>query len=378
MRATNPDIVTALPDIPFTAPPHSQKRTTKSIERSTTWLADMLASHDGTFKVLVNMVGGTDSRARGVFAEGLVETLYGKDLELVRPLKTLDEGVWGYVFDLAPLRASLEADGESSIGGEVVELTRASLEPLPTHKPRIAHSTASPHEILRLVQEVGIDLFDTHWAQRAADLGIALDFRFPVVDLEGTCSSPLKRDNGKMDIGHDLFDVRYAHDHVRFSSSALDTASVSSSSGDEKHELLAHVCRCRACSPSPAPYNVTHSPTDGPQWESLRASAAPLPPVTRAYVHHLLHTHEMSSHTLLAMHNLTVLDRFFEGIRQVLSQEEGVVQFAREITRFGEKYDEKMAVFAEAQVLWAKVERERGKGRLAREKSVAGDEADNV
>ncbi|KAG2021374.1 hypothetical protein CC2G_006619 [Coprinopsis cinerea AmutBmut pab1-1] len=39
------------------------------------------------------------------------------------------------------------------------------------------------------------------------------------------------------------------------------------------------------------------------------------PPHTRAYIHHLLHTHEMSAHALLVSHNLAVVEAFLRGIR---------------------------------------------------------------
>jgi len=65
-------------------------------------------------------------------------------------------------------------------------------------------------------------------------------------------------------------------------------------------------------------------------------------PYTRAYVHHLLHTHEMSAHTLLALHNLAVLDTFFAGVRRVLSEQPE--RFSEEITRFGKTYDGNLGV----------------------------------
>jgi len=89
-------------------------------------------------------------------------------------------------------------------------------------------------------------------------------------------------------------------------------------------------------------------------------------PYTRAYVHHLLHTHEMAAHTLLALHNLAVLDAFFAGVRRVLSEQPEA--FSQEITRFEQIYDEKLGVLAEARKTWTEVSLARGKGRLARER----------
>ena len=91
------------------------------------------------------------------------------------------------------------------------------------------------------------------------------------------------------------------------------------------------------------------------------------PPFVRSYVHHLLHTHEMSSHSLLAMHNLTALSNFLAGVREVIARGGGE-EFEREVERFEATYDEDMAPWVEAEKMWLEVERARGKGRLARER----------
>jgi queuine tRNA-ribosyltransferase len=85
----------------------------------------------------------------------------------------------------------------------------------------------------------------------------------------------------------------------------------------------------------------------------------------------------MGAHTLLAMHNLTVLDRFFEGIREVLGalalssdEDEGEKGWMEEVDRFCRMYDEvKSRELVEcAERDWRDVDRARGKGRLARER----------
>ena len=384
IRACKPDIVTSLSDIPFTQRPYSQKRIMKSLERSTAWLADLLSSakdsnaysNDGLDShipnVFVHMVGAQDIRARRAFADGLVETLYGQDFELIKPLKTLDEGLSGYIFDLVPLKAAILGAEDESSHETVLELLKASLTPLPPQKLRIAHSSRSPHEILRLIGDVGIDLLDAPFAQRAADLGIALDFRFPVFDdpetVAQSCPPPLKREYTGRDIGHNLFSNTYAHDHSRLASLFLDAASVSEL--PDSHERRSLVCPCAACSPVTPLEGTKHSAVDVLHPQDSSKVALNLP-YSRAYLHHLLHTHEMSSHTLLTMHNLSVVDRFFADIRKILAQPDGETNFRQEVERFHNVYDESLVVFNEAQALWAKVERERGKGRLAREKSAS-------
>ncbi|KAF8653657.1 hypothetical protein AX16_003808 [Volvariella volvacea WC 439] len=378
VASCQPDVVVALTDTPFTDPPYSQKRLTKSIERSATWLADFIAPLKPPAKgdapsrplVLVHMAGGTNETARRAFSTSLTETLYGKEAERIAPLTSLDEGVSGYTFDLTPLRISLEA-AEQFLNSStdtldtdpivqtiirapyLTPLLRASLASLPENKLRLVNTIRSPHEILYLVRDVGIDLFDAQWAQKAANIGIALDFQFPV-----PASGPLMLRNGKRDLGHNLYDTQYAHDFSSFASSFVD--------GD------AITCPCAACSPATPSDKIQHSGVDerGPEVTKNGNS-----PYTKAYVHHLLHTHEMSAHSLLVMHNLTVVDAFFAGIRSILAKDSDGTLFAEEVNKFAAHYDEELEVFKEARVNWREVDLARGKGRLAREKAKQEQEA---
>ena len=374
----------ALSDTPYTKAPHSQKRLTKSLERSTAWLSDILrpielSRNPHPLNILVHMVGGTSIPARQAFAENLTETLYGREAEAILPYKRLDDGVKGYVFDLVPLRLSLVAEQYADTPAalsdtlttptptqaivdtsEIVPLIQASLKALPVDKLRLVNSAVSPHEILRLIRDVGIDIFDAHWAQRAADIGIALDFRFPLPELDCEPNTAQKRS-----VGINLYDSIYAYDFTRFATCFLDGASSLASQASSNTP----VCLCVGCSPIPPATHISHSSVD---WEMYTESSRPtpkyLPPYTRAYIHHLLHTHEMSSHTLLAMHNISVFDAFMHGIRAVLAGPNGESRFKAEVTKFCEGYDEGMSVFEEARKMWTVVELARGKGRLARER----------
>jgi hypothetical protein len=319
------------------------------------------------------MAGGTSPAARQAFSQSLLEPLFDKEAEAIKPLNSLDEGVAGYTFDLAPLHKSLSADplpcsGGSGGGGptknpfmdatdlfstppnpfvtaQIISLIRTSLGPLPATKPRIVYSAGSPHEVLVLIRDVGVDLFDVHWAQRAADVGVALDFVFP---------APVTAAVPPHEIGHNLYDKRYSHDFSPFAD-ALRSCTAAAEQGDMRPS-----CPCMACSPSRPSEPLKHSTVD----EALPVHTTV--PYTRAYMHHLLHTHEMSAHTLLALHNLAVLDTFFAGVRRVLS--ERPAQFSEEITRFEQTYDGKLGVFAESRKDWNEVTLARGKGRLVREK----------
>ncbi|KAI0713267.1 tRNA-guanine(15) transglycosylase-like protein [Earliella scabrosa] len=399
VQKCKPDIVVALSDTPFTPPPHSQKRLTKSIERSIAWLTEILRTSSDPDppatrprNILVQLAGGAAAHARAEFADRLTEPIERKDAASLAPYRTLDDGVAGYLFDLLPLHIALAAESahpqelapsvnellhvsdrqrtSPETSARLAELLQASLNTLPITKPRFINSPASPHEILRLVRDVGIDLVDGFWAQRAADIGIALDFRFPVPAEPTTpltsCPLPRKR-GGKLDLGHNLFDSLYRNDHSRLASAFTD-----GKSAEQSGSAALPVCPCGACSPRSPPSRVLHSSVDIQAWQD---SQYPLPPsalqapFVRSYIHHLLHTHEMSSHSLLAMHNLAVLSAFLDGIRAVLGRPESAKdELTKEIGRFEQTYDEELVLWDEAEKMWLEVERARGKGRLAREK----------
>lgn len=257
MHACVPDIVVALPDIPWTSPPFSQKRITKSIERTAIWLANLLAPAPHPLNILVHMAGGISEPARRAFTDSLTETLYGKEAEAVHPHKCLDDGVVGYVFDLVPLRKAMESSPDDARDNqeETAALLKASLLSARPNKLRVVNSPASPHEILRLIRDVGVDVFDAKWAQDAAQIGVALDFVFPV---------PSEAAKGKQrDLGHNLYRTDYAHDFSSFADSLRD-------------------CSCGACAPFAPQTVISHSVIDA----HAPATSAPAP-YTRAYVHHL-------------------------------------------------------------------------------------------
>ncbi|KAL5478248.1 hypothetical protein ACEPAI_2432 [Sanghuangporus weigelae] len=425
----NPDLTMALSDIPFTPPPFSQRRITKSLERSTSWLSAMLSPVSGVTgdrhhpsNIFVQMVGDVSRPARRTFAESLNEKLLGKEAEQVKPFKCLDDGVFGYAFDLVPLRTSLLVSDKLAPDDEdvmpnrrtidskpltqprseeiipkAVDLLRASLEPLSPDKPRLVTGASSPHEVLHLIRDIGIDAFDVSWAQKAADWGIALDFVFPV-PKDGALNGEDVRADGKRDLGHNLYSSKYTADFSRLSHWLLD--------GSSQTENATNVCPCIACSPRSTPSEeTTHASVDilyhAHATDADRTRPSYDPPFSRAYIHHLLHTHEMSAHTLLAAHNLAVADAFFAAVRRVLSHgaahkhhphshAHGVFHadlhpetetfvsedmdahfslFEQEVESFCATYDSTLRLFGEAKRDWISVDYARGKGRLAREKA---------
>jgi len=304
-------------------------------------------------------------------------------------LKSLDDAITGYTLDLVPLRKALKSDTEAD--NTLVHLVQISLQPLPFEKPRIANSARGPQDILRLISAAGVDLFDSQWAVDLATFGVALDFVFPVPSSQTDPPPTRTRDNGKTDIGHNLYDGKYATDFNRLSTLFLDGQSKSSSPNSTNVVATGRRwCPCTACSPMSPRMQLKHSQAD----ERVPDPSPPLqyqPAHIRAYVHHLLHTHEMSAHALLTMHNLSVVDQFFADIRDVLERD-GVDKFAQEVQRFRDWYDDDEVVSdvtrgsdevdkieivggimgREAKNDWASVDKARGKGRLAREKEKTG------
>lgn len=341
---------------------------------------------------MVHLAGGINPSARQSFSQALTETLFGPEADKVKPLKNLDDAITGYTFDLVPLRKALEKDTKAN--DTIVHLIQSSLQPLPQGKPRIANSVSGPQDVLRLISTAGIDLFDSQWAIGLATFGVALDFTFPVSSPPAGPPPARTRDNGKTDIGHNLFDGKYATDFNRLSTSLLDGRSkFSTTTSTNPPATEQRWCPCVACSPVSPRIQLKHSQVD----EHFPDPTPPLehqPAHTRAYVHHLLHTHEMSAHALLTAHNLSVVDRFFADIRDVLERD-GVEKFREEVQKFGDWYDDDEAVSAttqdpgcadEAQVVggivgreakrdWASVDKARGKGRLARDKEKTGSAA---
>ncbi|KAF8604829.1 tRNA-guanine transglycosylase [Ceratobasidium sp. AG-I] len=427
VAGANPDIVITLADTPFTPPPYSQKRVEKSISRSLAWLTQ-LATGLAPRPIFVPLMGGTNLNARSAFARGLVESLDPSDWQKLNPgrnisershgnddgsvvgtataasavgstnpiIERLDETVTGYVLEIAPIQSELRAQLGKETGtapsplpttapsarvhafdsnvlaapdpresdivsyaeemdARLPELVRASLDRLPTHKPRLALglALASPHVMLGLVEQ-GVDLVDSALAIRSASAGVTLDFVFPVVG---------EHEGGKLDVGHNLYDNRYEHQFVRLSDLFLDASSAQEAGEGGQTKAI---CRCAACSPIWESRPIIHSKVDelSPEQDSPIESRY-APPFTRAYIHHLLHTHEMSAHTLLTFHNLAVVEAMMAGARSTIANG----TFTKELRRFEERYDGGMRVLREAEKSWRTVDRARGKGRLARERA---------
>ncbi|KAJ5620856.1 hypothetical protein N7510_004840 [Penicillium lagena] len=138
--------------------------------------------------------------------------------------------------------------------------------------PRLLFSEpSSPHEVLHGIS-LGADLLTIPFIVWASDSGIALDFVFP---------APSAGQSGPLPMGIDLWSSDYT----------IDTSP------------LREGCECFTCR--------NHH---------------------RAYIHHLLTAKEMTAWVLLQLHNHTVMDAFFAGVRDSIQRgsfEENVAAFSR-------------------------------------------------
>ncbi|KAM0791429.1 hypothetical protein ACM66B_005887 [Microbotryomycetes sp. NB124-2] len=301
----------------------SSKKLERSIRRSLNWVEQVAAGAGKRTSVFAPLVGGDNVPARTEFAKaltGIASSRASAHVERDSSEPALDESIDGYVVTVPECVPEID---------KVASLLNASFAPLPRTKPRVAQLVRGPHAILRLVRDCGIDLFVEEWSNYCATIGVGLDFEFPVGNEPDDTSGPSRvTASGKLDIGHSFFDERYLTSFTNLSSSPL------------------------------ALYPSRHDET------------GPAPP-TRAYIHHLLHAHEMSASVILAMHNQLVMQQFFEQIRTLIDKRDG--SFENQVDKFFEVYDEgimsgkRAGVYdcvERAQRAWLKVEKERGKGSL--------------
>ncbi|KAG8925156.1 hypothetical protein FRC01_010612, partial [Tulasnella sp. 417] len=347
-----PDMAVARSDTHFGSTSPSEKRLVKSLERSLRWLGQILRINHAN--VFVPMAGLLDDVARGDFATGLLEALEGSEARKLG-FHTLNDGVAGYSLDPAPpKRPQQTSPPESSPTSQLVDLPQTSLRPLPEGKPRLVTDCESPprHPPVNPIRVGPVRLlFRSAW-------GVALEFRFR--------APPSQPDAAAVDIGVNLYDVE--HDMV------FERLAKSLRGGAEEEDASLPVCPCIACTPKFSSTPILHSSLD----ESPAGEEGPAPPFMRGYIHHLLHTHEMTAHVLLAAHNLSVLSGFFADIRAFLAEASSAPdaeeRFNEEIRKFEQQYKRPDELMREAKVNWEEVNLARGKGRLAREKAAKATE----
>ena len=150
--------------------------------------------------------------------------------------------------------------------------------------PRLAFTNPkSPHQLLHDILQ-GIDLHTVPFITEATDAGIALSFDFPISQ---DTSSQFESTGSPLALGIDMWESTHAVDL----------------------SPLRDECECYAC--------TAHH---------------------RAFLQHLLMAKEMLGWVLLQIHNHHIMNRFFAGVRQSLSNE----SFEQDIMAFEKVYESRL------------------------------------
>ncbi|KAF9544373.1 Queuine tRNA-ribosyltransferase subunit qtrtd1 [Mortierella hygrophila] len=347
VRHYRPDVVVALADTIAETTAPNEKRVRKSLERSLKWLDQILlerAGQDGTIEDRraeeekkrrrerkekrrsaaaaakaageqqeqdqdqdqEQGAGTSKEKEEEIYIEpiptepwtdvGLFAAVGGAHLEESRIWSAQEtakkEGVDGFVIDTLSLSA-LDKDAR-------LKHVQTSLDHLPADKPRLLYGLHAPEDVLEAVA-MGIDLFDTSYPFQLAEDGRASLYYY------GPRPAGQDKSNSKTQRSINLWDDEH---------------------GDKFVPIL-EGCRCYACKDN------KH---------------------TRAYINHLLKTHEMLATVLLMGHNMYQYSQFFILVRE--SIQDGTLQekstaflatFGKEPTRTLEKHPNQIIVEAALQ-----------------------------
>lgn len=179
------------------------------------------------------------------------------------------EDAYKYIHDLAKVADGIYISGlgTGEGPGSRLNIIRAIVGKAPPDKLRMVSGISTPGEVLQAVA-AGIDVFDTSFVSTATRSGYALNFSLHTSSSEitmGEQSHVAGMDGTKINLWSDVY--------MR-----------------DKSPLVAQ-CACDTCR--------NH---------------------TRAYIHHLLVTHEMTAQVLLEHHNIFHMLSFFQAIRASIEQ----------------------------------------------------------
>ncbi|KAG0255847.1 Queuine tRNA-ribosyltransferase subunit qtrtd1 [Mortierella polycephala] len=218
------------------------------------------------------------------------------------------QGVDGFIIDAASVlaikNATTTATETSSLETkeEVLRLVKVSLDHLPLQKPRMVYGIQTPEDVLKAIA-LGVDLFDTSYPYQLTEDGKASLYSFG--DNVDAIPADINSKNDNRWIN--LWDEEHA----------------------DKFVPILVGCECYACK------GGRH---------------------TRAYINHLLRTHEMLATVLLISHNMYQYSKFFFNVRK--SIQEGTFEkhsqafharFGVEPVRTGEKHEAQLVVEAALQ-----------------------------
>ncbi|KAF9941743.1 Queuine tRNA-ribosyltransferase subunit qtrtd1 [Mortierella alpina] len=205
------------------------------------------------------------------------------------------EGVDGFIIDTSALTEMVDVD-------QILKLVQTSVEHLPSQKPRMVYGVQTPEDVLKAIA-LGVDLFDTSYPYHLSEDGKASLYCFgedPSAESTSAADKSSIRNNRWINLWDD--------EH-----------------GDQFVPIL-EGCECYAC------HGGRH---------------------TRAYINHLLKTHEMLATVLLMSHNMHQFSLFFKHVRE--SIKEGTFEkhsktfhdtFGNEPKRTAEKHQAQLVVEA--------------------------------
>ncbi|KAG0295548.1 Queuine tRNA-ribosyltransferase subunit qtrtd1 [Linnemannia gamsii] len=346
VRHYRPDVVVAMADTIAETTTPNEKRVRKSVERSLKWLDQILLERngqDGTIadrrveeekkrrrerkekkrnaaaaakaageqqeheqKQEQDQVHGEYKKGEEIYIEpipsepwtdvGLFVTVGGAHLEESRVWSAQEtakkEGVDGFVIDTLSLS---ELDKDSRL-----KHVQTSLAHLPENKPKLLYGLHAPEDVLEAVA-MGIDLFDTSYPFQLTEDGKASLYYY-----------------GPRPAGQD-----------KSNSNTLRSINLWDDEHGDKFVPILEGCGCYACKDN------KH---------------------TRAYINHLLKTHEMLATVLLMGHNMYQYSQFFTLVRE--SIQDGTLQensvafgatFGKEPIRTLEKHPNQVIVEAALQ-----------------------------
>jgi queuine tRNA-ribosyltransferase subunit QTRTD1 len=213
----------------------------------------------------------------------------------VRESKANDIPLWGVVLggefkDVRVECSKKVAERDEDLAGYVLggfyagetpskrnELIQCVIDHLPAQKPRYLPGITTLEDIIDNIER-GVDVFDATWASETASRGRAFVFPIRSEDVLDWNEETEEWNQPCATTGADAYSINiWSTAYKRDFSPFIDKTT----RGD--------VCACPAC--------TEH---------------------TRAYVHHLLQAHEMTSHVLLEAHNLFHLASFFAAARRAL------------------------------------------------------------
>ncbi|MCJ1359395.1 MAG: hypothetical protein MMC33_009397 [Icmadophila ericetorum] len=229
----------------------------------------------------------------GAWMRAFINSLGGenRNIALFAPVLPVDAELQSqYLADLHE-----EPDWASAVTGLAL-YQLSSIEAIPpelSHLPRLAlYNPSTPLAVLHNIN-LGIDIFTLPFISKSTDAGVTFTFVFPAPPLPSS-QSPLSSSSPntalpreRLPLAENLWNPSYAR----------------------SRSPLSKTCQCYACK--------RHH---------------------RAYIHHLLSAKEMLAWVLLQIHNHSIMDEFFHGVRESIKQ--GTLE--SDVQKFASVYEEEI------------------------------------